>query len=195
MLPTPYRPDTPPPTESREQLRARIPGWGADLNPKDRPAVPRLQAEPHRNGAHWEVPESQPENWPRERSIEHAVLTPVFGTACPPHGLSGAIRRHAYKKYSEARAAHWLLLIAADRVDSGGSSLRSLATLRPDNPFTETGVRAEFSHHAFASRFGKGRADVKHQPLDPVIVLAPWLARVVVAYLAIKAVTHRLRRA
>jgi hypothetical protein len=32
-------------------------------------------------------------------------------------GLSGAIRRHAYAKYSEARTAHWLLLIAGNRVD------------------------------------------------------------------------------
>jgi hypothetical protein len=50
---------------------------------------------------------------PRERSIEHAMLPPVFGTTCPPKGLSGVIRRHAYAKYSEARAAHWLLLLAA----------------------------------------------------------------------------------
>ncbi len=35
---------------------------------------------------------------PRERSIEHGMLPPVFGTAQPLHGVSGAIRRHAYRR-------------------------------------------------------------------------------------------------
>jgi len=42
--------------------------------------------------------------------------TPVFGTAQPPRGISGALRRAAYR-LPEYRAGHWLLLIAADRVD------------------------------------------------------------------------------
>jgi hypothetical protein len=128
------------------------------------------------SGAHWELPERQPETWPRERSVEHAFLTPVFGTACPPRGVSGAIRKLAYARYSEARAAHWLLLIAADRVDAWENHLRSFATLRPDNPITETGVLSEFSHHGIASRIGRNRADLKHQTLDPIIVAGPWLA-------------------
>lgn len=36
-----YTQGKPPIAESTDQLRARIPGWGADLNPKDRPAVPK----------------------------------------------------------------------------------------------------------------------------------------------------------
>jgi hypothetical protein len=35
--------------------------------------------------------------WPRERSIEHEFLTPVFGTSTPPRGLSGVVRRYAYR--------------------------------------------------------------------------------------------------
>ena len=35
-----------PLVESSEQLRARIPGWGVDLDPKDRPSVPKLQYRP-----------------------------------------------------------------------------------------------------------------------------------------------------
>jgi hypothetical protein len=184
-----YTPDKPPIAEPSELLRARIPGWGADVDPKDRPSVPRLQFHPDLSGAHWDFPERQPEKWPRERSIEHQFLTPVFGTTCPPHGLSGVIRRHAYKRYSEGRAAHWLLLMAADRVDSMASSVKSFATLRPDNPITETGVLAEFSHHGLSSRLGQKRTDVKHQILDPVIIGTPWALRVAVAWLAVRVLT------
>jgi hypothetical protein len=170
-----YTPDKPRLVPSSDELRARIPGWGADLDPSNRPAVPRERFAPEVTGAHWEFPERQPEKWPRERSIEHQMLPPVFGTACPPKGLSGAIRKHAYRRYSEARAAHWLLLIAADRVDAWESHLRSFATLHPDNPVTETGVLAERRRHGLSSRVGRKRADLVHQALDPVVVAGPWV--------------------
>jgi hypothetical protein len=177
-----YTAQKPPLAETSDQLRARIPGWGVDLDPKDRPAVPRERFDPGATGAHWDFPERQPETWPRERSIEHKFLTPVFGTSCPPKGVSGAMRKLAYARYSEGRAAHWLILLAADRVDAVESHLRSFASLHPDNPITETGVLSEFSRHGFSSRFGRGRADVKHQALDPIIVAGPWLLAAVVAY-------------
>jgi MYXO-CTERM domain-containing protein len=40
----------------------------------------------------------------------------VFGTAQPPYGLSGALRRGAYA-IPEHRARHWMLLMLADRVE------------------------------------------------------------------------------
>jgi len=46
--------------------------------------------------------------------IEH--LTPVFGTAQPPRGLSGVLRRAAYG-IPEHKAGRWMMLLAADRVD------------------------------------------------------------------------------
>jgi hypothetical protein len=171
-----YTPHKPSPAETPEQLRARIPGWGADLDPADRPAVPKLQFQDDLSGAHWEFPERQPEKWPRERSIEHAFLTPVFGTAQPPKGLSGVIRRYSYRRFSEGRAAHWLLLVLADRVDAWESHLRSFATLHPDNPITETGIKGELAGHGVASRFGQGRVDIRHQWMDPMIVAGPWVA-------------------
>lgn len=188
-----YTPQKPPLPESADQLRARIPGWGADLDPKDRPAVPKLQYQEDLSGAHWEFPERQPEKWPRERSIEHESLTPVFGTSCPPKGLSGALRKLAYRRYSEARTAHWLILVAADRVDAWESHLRSFATVHPDNPVTETGVLSELKHHGIASRFGRHRADVKHQALDPVIVAGPWLLAAAATYAAGRAVLRSRR--
>jgi hypothetical protein len=189
-----YTADKPPLAETSDQLRARIPGWGVDLDPRDRPSVPReLPPDPGRTGAHWEFPERQEEKWPRERSIEHAFLTPVFGTSCPPHGLSGVIRKLAYARYSEGRAAHWLLLLGADRVDAVESHLRSLATLHPDNPITETGVLSEFSSHGVASRVGRKRADLNHQVLDPVIVAGPWLVVGFAGYSVLKRLVGRRR--
>jgi hypothetical protein len=185
--PTPYIAGKPEPRESTEQLRARIPGWGVDLDPADRPSFPREQPG-IQTGAHWDFPERQPEEWPRERSVEHAFLTPVFGTSTPPAGVSGAIRKYAYAKFSEGRAAHWLLLIAADRVDAWEHHLRSLATLRPDNPVTETGVLSEFSRHGVRSRFGQKRADVNHQWIDPLLVGGPWVLAGLGAVAAVRAV-------
>ena len=188
-----YTADKPKLSESSDELRARIPGWGVDLDPNDRPSVPKERFDPDRSGAHWEFPERQPEKWPRERSIEHKFLTPVFGTACPPKGISGVIRKYAYARYSEGRAAHWLLLIAADRVDTVESTLRSFMTVRPDNPITETGVLSEFSHHGLASRRGRKRTDLVHQPLDLIIVGAPWVATGALAYSVVKRVAKRRR--
>jgi hypothetical protein len=190
-----YTAQTPPNPETSDQLRARIPGWGVDLDPKDRPAVPKMRYDPAATGAHWDFPERQPEKRPRERSIEHAFLTPVFGTSSPTKGVSGAIRRLAYARYSEGRAAHWLLLIAGDRVDAWESHLRSFATLRPDNPITETGVLSEFSRHGISSRVGRKRADLAHQWLDPVIVAGPWVAGAVLAVRAARGLRGRSRRA
>jgi hypothetical protein len=189
-----YTPDKPPLAEPIEQLRARIPGWGADLDPKDRPAFPKLQFQDDFTGAHWEFPDRQPEKWPRERSIEHKFLTPVFGTAQPPKGLAGAIRRFSYAKYSEGRTAHWLLLILADRVDAVEEHLKSFLTLRPDNPITQTGVKSEFTHHGVTSRLGTKRTDLVHQPFDLIIIAGPWVAAAGAAYAGARKLVRGLQR-
>jgi hypothetical protein len=178
---------TPPPT--REELRARIPGWGADLDPADRPSYPKLQY-PSDTGAHWDFPERQPGGERRERSIEHAFVTPVFGTAQPLRGLSGGVRRFAYRRFSEGRLAHWLLLIVGDRIDAWGSHLRSSASGRPDVP--ASGLRGELTHGGLRSR--RGRSDVRHQVLDPVVVAGPWVAGAAVTYTGVRRVVRALRR-
>lgn len=189
----PYTADKPKLTPPAEELRARIPGWGVDLDPNDRPSFPREQFDPSLNGAHWDFPERQPEKWPRERSIEHLQLTPVFGTSARPKGLSGVIRKFAYRRYSEGRAAHWLLLIAADRVDAWEEHLRSFTSPRPDNPITETGIRSEFTHNGVRSRVGKKRVDVRHQAADPLIVAGPWVAAGGAAFIAGRRLRRRAR--
>jgi hypothetical protein len=192
-IPSAYVRDKRTVRETPEQLRARIPGWGADLDPADRPSHPKLNYAPDTTGAHWEFPDRQPEKWARERSIEHAFLTPVFGTAQPPTGLSGAIRKFSYARYSEGRSAHWLLLILADRVDAWENHLRSFLTLRPDNPITETGVLSEFTHHGLRSRLGTKRSDLVHQPLDLVIVAGPWVVAAGVAFSGARKLVRALR--
>jgi len=187
-LPIAYVPGRTRPTPTREELRARIPGWGADLDPADRPSYPKLLSPEPRAGAHWEFPDRQPEHRPRERSIEHAFVTPVFGTAQPLKGLSGVVRRYSYRRFSEARLAHWLLLIAADRVDAWEEHLRSFASTRPDSPVT--GVRAELTHGGLRSR--RGRSDVRHQVLDPVVVVGPWVAGAGVAFAGVRALVRSL---
>lgn len=179
-----------PPAPASDQLRARIPGWGADLDPADRPAVPRMRLDKDATGAHWDLPEQQPERWPRERSIEHARLTPVFGTSTPPRGLSGVIRRFAYR-YSEGRAAHWLLLLGADRVDAAESHVASLFTLHPDNPITQTGIKSEFTHNGWKSRTGTTRVDNAHTWIDPLLIVGPWVAVGVLGVTGIRRVAAR----
>ena len=50
------------------------------------------------------------------QSVERPAIARVFGTSVPPKGLSGMIRRFAYK-YSEATLAHWMPLLLADRIN------------------------------------------------------------------------------
>ena len=172
------KPSLAPPSS---ELRARIPGWGVDLDPKDRPAVPKENFNPDATGAHWDFPERQESPWPRERSIEHKFLPPVFGTSCPPSGLSGAVRRYAFR-YSEGQARHWLLLMGADRINVLESRLQALATGRPDSRVMETGVLTEFTHGGLRSRIGQNRADNKHVWIDAIGFAAPYLALAGAAY-------------
>jgi hypothetical protein len=189
-IPSAYVRDKRGPRATPEQLRARIPGWGADLDPADRPSHPKLHYAPDRTGAHWDFPERQPERGSRERSIEHAFLTPVFGTAQPLKGVSGAVRRLAYRRFSEGRLAHWLLLIVGDRIDAWGSHLRAFASGRPDVP--ASGLRGELTGGGLRSR--RGRSDARHHVLDPVVVAGPWVAGAAVTWTGVRRLVRALRR-
>jgi hypothetical protein len=158
-------------------LETTIVGWGADLDPANRPAVPMENFNPGGTGAHWDFPERQIPRYKREKSTEHKFLTPVFGTVCPPRGLSGLIRRYAYT-LSEARAAHWTLLVLADRVDVIESRISSALRLRPDNPIAEMGLRSELKRHGLRSRMGQHRSDLIHVPVDVLIFAGSTVATV-----------------
>ena len=102
--------------EHARERSEEITGWGADLDPANRPAVPMERTPPRLEGVHWDVPEQQPVRVEILHSTERPGITPVFGTAVPPSGLSGVIRRRAFRR-SENDLRHWLLLLAADRVN------------------------------------------------------------------------------
>jgi hypothetical protein len=189
----PYTAEKPRNARSSEELRRTIHGWGVDLDPKDRPAVPKERFDPEGTGAHWDFPERQPELRPRERSTEHKFLTPVFGTSCPPKGLSGAIRRYAYR-YSEGRLTHWLLLVLGDRVDVLESRVTGALRGHPDNPIAEAGLGSELKRGGLRSRRGQHRADLMHQPLDLLVTAGPWLLVGTVAYMAGRSILNGSRR-
>src|SRR3954447_16393489 len=73
-------------------LSGSIPGWGSDLDPGRRPGVPRDKAP--EIGVETLYPAIQQQQAPHtiHKSTEHGRLTPVFGTSCPPRGLSGVLR-------------------------------------------------------------------------------------------------------
>lgn len=105
------------PMEKPPIARSTIPGWGADLDPASRPAVPMDHSPPRLEGVHWgEPPPQQPVTVEVLHSIERPGITPVFGTSRPPRGLSGVMRRIAFRR-AENDLRHWMLLLAADRVD------------------------------------------------------------------------------
>jgi hypothetical protein len=160
-------------------LKSEIPGWGADLDPKNRPGVPREKTPAHGTGAHWDEPERQIPRVKIFMSSERNSLTPVFGTSCPPKGLSGVLRNYAYS-LSEGKKPRWLLLLIADRVDEVEGILGSMLRLSPHNPLKEMGLASEFKGDGFRSRFGQHRADMKRMQREALFVLglgALFLAR------------------
>lgn len=183
----PYTAEKPKIARDSDELRRTIPGWGVDLEHRHRPAVPKENFRHDLSGAHWDFPERQEEQWPRERSTEHKFLTPVFGTSCPPRGISGLMRKAAYR-LSEGRVSHWLMLAAADRVDVIENRVLGVLSGRPDNLITETGIQTEFSSRGFPTRFSQGRADMKHLPVDPMLQVGIWLVVGSLAFLVGQAV-------
>ncbi len=79
-----------------------------DANPKNDPTYPmkKRNNEEHA-GYSWERPTQQPLSVEILHSNERPNVTAAFGTSTPPSGLSGMIRRTAFK-YSENSYGHWL---------------------------------------------------------------------------------------
>jgi len=93
---------------------SEIIGWGADASFDARPGVPAahaprpiVDARPDR----LQQVIGRPSVW-----SPHRPITPVYGTAIPPRGLSGLIRRLAYRA-PDYKARRYVLLTIADQVD------------------------------------------------------------------------------
>jgi hypothetical protein len=124
-----------------------IPGWGMDYDPDNDPTYPMK----HWNGAdheriHYEKAPQQPETIEVLHSNERPSITRVFGTSTPPAGLSGAVRRYAFR-YSEGTATHWMTLILADRIDVVQGLISDLKQGIIPNIFAELGWKAEWEHN------------------------------------------------
>ncbi len=80
-------------------------------------------------GYSWDRPAQQPVDVEVLHSIERSNVTAVFGRSTPPAGLSGLIRRRAFR-HSESTYSHWLPLVLADRVSVFEGIVRDLAHAR-----------------------------------------------------------------
>lgn len=134
-----------PQRPTREQL-SHIQGWGADLDHKNRPAIPMERTPPRFIHAHEGKLPQQPETVEILTSTERPGITPIFGTKQPPKGLSGMMRRLAFR-WSENDMRHWLLLLAADRVNVVEGLGEDLASGKVPNVLAEMGIKAEWEHN------------------------------------------------
>jgi len=117
-----------------------VPGWGVDLDPKDRPSYPKEYPSDVMN-VRGNVGARQTPDSKVHQSIEQPDLTPVFGASVPPHGLSGLLRDYAYQ-FSENSNRHWMTLILADRVDMFEHLIGDAFRGKPDNIIKEKGWTA-----------------------------------------------------
>ena len=124
-----------------------IPGWGIDADPANNPTFPMRHIEDQRTrGLTWKRPALQEPSVEVLRSIEHNRMPAVTGTSTPPSGLSGMIRRAAFRR-SESDWWHWLMLMGADRINVVEGVLEDFAKGKVPNIPGEMGVRAEWRHN------------------------------------------------
>jgi len=126
---------------------SQIKGWGVDADPKNDPTYPmKNRSDGEHAGYSWERPPQQPITIEILHSNERSNVTSVFGTSTPPSGLSGVIRRIAFR-YSESSYGHWLPLMLADRVSVVEGVLGDLEHGHVPNVFAERGWKAEWEHN------------------------------------------------
>ena len=125
---------------------ATVNGWGVDADPRNDPTYPfRERAGDPGPAKTWTRPTQQQPEVEVLRSIEHNRLPAVVGTSTPPEGLSGTMRRAAFR-FSESDWTHWLMLLGADRVNVVEGVLADLARGRIPNIPAEMGVGAAWRH-------------------------------------------------
>jgi len=126
---------------------SRIKGWGVDADPKNDPTYPmKRRKDGEHAGYSWERPLQQPITVEILHSNERPDVAAVFGTSTPPSGLSGILRRIAFR-YSESSYGHWLPLMLADRLSVVEGVLGDLEHGHFPNVFAERGWKAEWRHN------------------------------------------------
>jgi hypothetical protein len=134
------------PQRRPERDMSHIQGWGADLDRKNRPAVPMEHTPPRLDGAPVAPPSQQPLTTEVFVSPERPGITPLFGTSAPPKGLSGMLRRLAYKM-TENDIRHFILLMLADRINVVEGVGEDLLRGHVPNVLGEMGIKAEWEHN------------------------------------------------
>jgi hypothetical protein len=124
----------------------KVPGWGVDVDRTNDPTYPmRDRSQDDSPGMNWRRPPLQTPTVEILQSVEHNRLPAVLGTSTPPSGLSGVIRRGAFR-FSESQWAHWLLLLLADRINVVEGVIADLARGKVPNPYAEMGMASDLKH-------------------------------------------------
>jgi hypothetical protein len=125
----------------------QVKGWAVDADPSNDPTYPiKKRTNGEHAGYSWERPTQQPVEVEVLHSNERPNVSAVFGTSTPPAGLSGLLRRLAFK-YSESSYGHWLPLMLADRIGVVEGILGDLRHGHVPNIFAELGWKAEWKHN------------------------------------------------
>lgn len=126
---------------------AHIKGWGVDADPHNDPTYPmkRWNGRDHQH-SNYKRPTQQIAKVEILKTVEKKHLSATFGTSAPPAGLSGMIRRWAFK-YSEDSYKHWVPLIIADRVDAVEGVFDDLVHGHIPNLFAEHGWNAQWKYN------------------------------------------------
>ena len=127
---------------------SHIKGRGVDADPTNEPTYPmkNYTGDDHKRLA-WERPPLQLQEVEILKSNERPNLTAVFGSTVPPSGISGNLRRYAFK-YSESSYGHWLPLLLADRVNVVEGLVDDFKRGHIPNILAEKGYKAEWKYNA-----------------------------------------------
>ncbi len=133
--------------ENLEDKYSHIKGWGIDADPENEPTYPmkKWTGDDHQR-LNYQRPPLQEIDIEILKSNERPNYTAVVGTSVPPSGLSGMIRRHAFK-YSEGQWSHWLALILADRINMVEGIIDDVAHGHVPNIWGERGWNMEWKHN------------------------------------------------
>jgi hypothetical protein len=124
-----------------------IEGWGIDADPENEPTYPmKKYTGADHDRLNYERAPQQPENVEILHSNERPGVTRVFGTSTPPSGLSGRLRRFAFR-YSEGSSGHWFTLVLADRINVIEGIVEDIKNGHIPNIFAERGWQAEWKYN------------------------------------------------
>lgn len=126
----------------------QIPGWGIDASPDNNPAYPMKKGHIPVEAAHggMQYPIRQALQKEVLRSMERPYFSAVVGTTLPPKGLSGAVRRLAFR-FTESEYGHWLPLLLADRINVWEGLVDDVRKGKFPNYWAERGMAAEWKNN------------------------------------------------